>query len=126
MQRQRQGENVMQNHKAHRGMNVGGFKSADECDLVRPQGAVQLGEGLFYLFQGEISVGQVFVELLRSGVSREHWCLYRSYRWPSAFNTKQELRFEFSASKPSIEDFKQALPSGSTYVVATCEQETIP
>lgn len=116
----------MEHQEAHHGTNVGGIKSADERDLVRPQGSVQLGEGLFHLFQGDISVGQVLVETLPSGKAREHWCLYRSYRWPSTYNPRQELRFEFIASSPPVKEFKRALPSGSTYVVATCEQETIP
>lgn len=95
-------------------------------DLARPQDAVQLGDGLFELYQANVVVGRVLVEHPSPTQTLEHWGLYTSYRWPSSLNPRQETRFEYRGAAISASSFKDSLPSGSTYVIADCRQETLP
>jgi hypothetical protein len=96
-------------------------------DQSRARGQVQLGVGLFTLYQGEIKVGLVFVEAVDDKSTVEHWGLYREYRWPSALNVRQELHFEYESDGREMSGAKlrETLPAGSTYVMASCKMEVI-
>ena len=96
-------------------------------DQSHMQGPVQLGVGLFVLYQRDTKVGEVFVEPGDPNTSTEHWGLYREYRSPSSLNTEQDLRFEYVGDGGNLSGpmFKNNLPSGSTYVSAACRQEVI-
>ena len=82
--------------------------------------AVQIDPGYYVLKQGETEVGMVFVEDIAEGQTREHWCLYTSYQWPSSSNSPETLTFTHDSNGPSLSAFKEGMPETSTYVIADC------
>ena len=112
----------MENKEAHRG-GIGG------ADLARPTNAMQFGIGFYTIKQSENTVGKLLVlEGRNQSSTDEHWGLFPTYRWPSSFNQTQDIRYEYQGppSTMTAAEFKASLSSGDTYVLAACEQETIP
>ncbi|MFO0593220.1 MAG: hypothetical protein U0441_37105 [Polyangiaceae bacterium] len=92
----------------------------------RPAVGVQIMLGVYRLFQ-EREVGQLYVEELAGPTkTREHWILYGAYRWPSAEYPTQQLTFRYQGPPADLSEFLKGAPSGSTYVVADCSQQTLP
>lgn len=90
--------------------------------------STQLADGYYHLRQGDEVVGKLLVQPgYNSGETVVHWGLFTTYRWPSSSNTTESITFEYQGPHGtlSVADFKSTLPSGSTYVKAACQQETV-
>lgn len=94
-------------------------------NYMRPVDRTQIIQGLYRLHQGEILVGQLLVIDGDPGVSTEHWLLNAEYRWPSEANRNQEIRFEYTGAAIELEEFLTNVPVGTTYVIASCQQQTL-
>lgn len=97
----------------------------DSKNYMRPLDRTQIIQGKYLLYQGQTEVGGLLVTDDSPGVSTEHWLLSTSYMWPSASNPSQELRFEYKGSVVPVSEFLQDVPTGTTYVIARCEQQTL-
>jgi subtilisin family serine protease len=95
-------------------------------NYMRPLDRTQIIQGRYMLYQGLTEVGALYVTDDSPGVSTEHWLLYEEYAWPSESNTVQEIRFEYKTTMGSLESFLTDPPSNTTYVIASCEQQTLP
>ncbi|MBK8254603.1 MAG: S8 family serine peptidase [Polyangiaceae bacterium] len=110
---------VQTNHK-HTGQ--------EPMSIVRISDGIQIIDGLYHLYQNSNLVGKLLVKPgASSNKSTEYWGLYTSYRWPSASNSNQDIVFAYQGVHTTITplELKQSLPSGSTYIVAECDAETI-
>ena len=94
--------------------------------MARSQDGLQVGIGFYVVKQFEDQVGRLLVEEISAGKTIEHWDLWATYRQPSRFNISQELVIEYQAASMKLSDFKDGFTTGSTYIVAQCEQNTNP
>lgn len=92
---------------------------------ARPADAVQIWTGEYVLRQGESIVGKLYVEELNGpSHTKEHWVLYSGYQWPSSTYPYKEIIFDYQGAVGDLEEFLDAPPSGSTYIIATCDQQS--
>lgn len=98
----------------------------NEKNYMRPLDRTQIVQGVYGLYQGTSEVGALLVTDDSPGVSTEHWLLFTGYAWPSEANPEQEIRFEYKSGAISLTSFLEEVPSGATYIVANCEQQTLP
>lgn len=98
----------------------------NEKNYMRPLDRTQIVQGVYGLYQGTSEVGALLVTDDSPGVSTEHWLLFTGYAWPSEANPDQEIRFEYKSGAISLTSFLEEVPSGATYIVANCEQQTLP
>ena len=96
-------------------------------NFAKPADAVQVWVGEYVLRQGAEIVGKLYVEELAGPAdTKEHWLLYRNYRWPSSTYPNQEISFHYQNVTGRLSDFLASPPEGSIYVIARCEQATLP
>jgi hypothetical protein len=95
-------------------------------NYMQPLDRTQIMEGTYELYQGETKVGKLLVTYDNPGKSTEHWLLYSEYSWPSASNTEQEMRFQYQSEAIQLTSFLSSPPTGATYIIAACEQQTLP
>lgn len=95
-------------------------------NYMQPLDRTQIMEGTYELYQGTAKVGKLLVTFDNPGKSTEHWLLYSEYSWPSASNTEQELRFQYQSEAIQLTSFLSSPPTGATYIIAACEQQTLP
>jgi hypothetical protein len=95
-------------------------------DITRSQDSQQIGVGYYILRQATIQVGRLLVVETRSGASTEHWDLWFGFRQPSWANTQQDITFQYEGEPISVTQFQQGISTGSTYIIAQCEQQANP
>jgi len=97
--------------------------STNTRSATRPTDSVQIMAGWYRLLQAEVLVGQLWVEELGSGQSKEHWLLYSNYKWPSLDFPNQSIQFLRETSSISLEDFLHGAPSNAQYIIASCQRQ---
>jgi subtilisin family serine protease len=97
----------------------------DGQDMTRGQDDQQIAVGFYILYQADLQIGRLLVVPERVGTS-EHWDLWSAFRQPSSLNTRQELIFSYVGQPISVEEFKRNIDTGSTYIIAQCQQQTNP
>ncbi len=95
-------------------------------NYMRPLDRTQIIQGRYKLYQDNTLVGVLRVTDDAPGRSTEHWLLYSAYLWPSETNDTQEIVFKYQDEPGDLEEFLRDAPSGATYVIAHCEQQTLP
>jgi subtilisin family serine protease len=111
------------NHRIH----MYGRQDMDHRNYVKPADVVQIWPGIYTLEQDEVVVGRLFVEQLSGPAhTKEHWLLYSSYRWPSETYPKQNITFSYEGAPGLLQDFLRDPPAGSAYIIASCDQQTLP
>jgi hypothetical protein len=95
-------------------------------NYMRPLDRTQIIQGKYKLYQDKNLVGALRVTDDAPGRSTEHWLLYSEYLWPSETNNTQEIVFQYQDEPGELDDFLHNAPSGATYVIARCEQQTLP
>ncbi|MEZ4298076.1 MAG: S8 family serine peptidase [Polyangiaceae bacterium] len=91
-----------------------------------PGDPVQIVIGYYTLKQNGDVVGKLLVKPgADQNRTNEHWGLLRHIPLPR--RTSESILFEYEGAHGTltVTDFKQGLPSGSTYVEATCVAETV-
>lgn len=98
----------------------------EKKNYLRPADATQIMAGEYTIKQSGTQVGKLYVEELSGPThTKEHWLLFSGYRWPSLGNQTQSLDFEYKGAPGRLNDFLDAPPSGSTYIIADCQQQTL-
>jgi hypothetical protein len=95
--------------------------------FTRPKDAVQIQYGVYHLVQGTATVGKLLVtQGTAPGASTESWLLYSSYHWPSSDYPNQSITFVYDGTPISLSEFLSGAPSDATYIVASCQQQSLP
>jgi hypothetical protein len=92
--------------------------------------AQQVDVGTYHLLQGQVVVGELFVEEDPAHPNDpkhriEHWCLYSNFAAPSASNPLVNLQFKrLSGQYGSEGDFRMHIKTiqGSRYIKAPCSE----
>lgn len=99
---------------------------AEGRDMTRKQDGQQIAVGYYQLYQGTIQVGRLLVIESLPGNSAEHWDLWSTFRQPSVYNVRQEILYVYVSEPISEAEFTRDILTGSTYIIAKCQQQTNP